>query len=140
MIWGLNDLFSFHFTGIFLDLLVSLVLKSLIRRPRPHVNQNDMVLTAAVDSLYSFPSGHCTRVGMLAFFFMTNINLTVPQATLLLLLTVGIAASRIGLGRHYITDVGCGIIIGLLQGIFIQYYWMPAENLDYLKIYFIPKQ
>ena len=126
--------------GIFLDLLVSLILKSLVRRPRPNVNQNDMVLTASVDSLYSFPSGHCTRAGMLAFFFIANIDFTVIQAMILLVWTVGIALSRVCLGRHYIMDVSCGLIIGLLQGIFIQYYWLPLKSFEDLKGYFILKQ
>ncbi|XP_038064068.1 phospholipid phosphatase 6-like [Patiria miniata] len=122
--------------GIFLDLLVSFILKAIVRRHRPSVNQNDMFFAVSVDNKFSFPSGHCTRVGMLAYFFIANLNLTVFKMALYLLWTVGIAASRLCLGRHYVTDVTCGILIGLLQGIFIQHYWMPVENFYYLKTYF----
>ncbi|XP_022085152.1 phospholipid phosphatase 6-like [Acanthaster planci] len=131
----LNELLLNLLAGIFLDLLVSFILKAAVRRPRPPVNQNDMFFAVSVDNKFSFPSGHCTRVGMLAYFFIANLNLTMFQMALYLLWTIGIAASRLCLGRHYISDVTCGILIGLLQGMFIQYSWIPLDNLYYLKTY-----
>eukprot|EP00057_Strongylocentrotus_purpuratus_P006775 XP_011661249.1 PREDICTED: presqualene diphosphate phosphatase-like [Strongylocentrotus purpuratus] len=109
-------------TGMLLDLLVSFILKGTVRRPRPALNKPDMLLTVSVDN-YSFPSGHCTRAGFVFYFFVTTFTLPLLMQFLLLLWMSAVCISRVLLGRHYWSDVICGTIIGLLQGLFIQRNW-----------------
>ncbi|XP_030853774.1 phospholipid phosphatase 6 [Strongylocentrotus purpuratus] len=108
--------------GMLLDLLVSFILKGTVRRPRPALNKPDMLLTVSVDN-YSFPSGHCTRAGFVFYFFVTTFTLPLLMQFLLLLWMSAVCISRVLLGRHYWSDVICGTIIGLLQGLFIQRNW-----------------
>ncbi|XP_072176325.1 polyisoprenoid diphosphate/phosphate phosphohydrolase PLPP6-like [Diadema setosum] len=108
--------------GLLLDLLVSFVIKALVRRPRPAANEDDMLMTVAVDN-YSFPSGHCTRVAFLFYFFMTSYVIPGYLQLLLLTWTMAVSVSRVLLGRHYWSDVVCGSIIGLIQGIVMNWYW-----------------
>ena len=51
-----------------MDLAIVGCLKTLVRRPKPVYNPDDMFATVSVDR-YSFPSGHSTRVVMVIMLF-----------------------------------------------------------------------
>jgi membrane-associated phospholipid phosphatase len=60
---------------------------------------------------HSFPSGHCTRTSCLAALAAARY----PQAAhALYTWTVMIAVARVALGRHYLTDVLAGCVVGLV--------------------------
>jgi len=97
--------------------LLTIILKNLIRRPRP---------AAATEFLYgttfSFPSGHAlgslVGYGMLAYVFGSTwvesprgrLRLTIATAVLV----IAIGLSRLYLGLHYFSDVVAGYAVGVL--------------------------
>eukprot|EP00118_Oscarella_pearsei_P007915 m.39780 g.39780 ORF g.39780 m.39780 type:complete len:185 (+) comp32813_c0_seq1:65-619(+) len=113
--------FAFEFaSGITVDLIVQGVLKMIFRRPRPKYDQKDMVLPSKVDT-YSFPSGHASRFGYLTGFVFHYYTSTFPCVGIVLW-TLLIVLSRLALGRHYVTDICAGLIIGYFEFVFVHAY------------------
>lgn len=105
--------FILLFTGLMLDIAIVGTTKGLTRRPRPVINHND-VLSIGPDK-YSFPSGHTSRAVFLLFYFIRVSffpNVPVPLIVIWLSLVV---ASRVVLGRHYVSDVIAGIFFGIFE-------------------------
>lgn len=94
--------------------LVNLILKPLIHRPRPYVINPGVRLLIEAPVDYSFPSGH---TGM-AFAVVSGLYLMKRKDLGLAasILATVIAFSRIYLYVHYPTDVLAGILIGLFSG------------------------
>ena len=91
-----------------------LILKNVIARPRPFVQNPAFVLLIKAPSGFSFPSGHTTSAFCAAtILFCFKNKLRVP----ILVLAILIAFSRLYLYVHFPTDVLAGIIIGILFGI-----------------------
>lgn len=103
-------------------LLTNVLLKPLVERQRPYVNQNtvlywwwkDVGYPAARD-VYSFPSGHTTSAfaAIVPIFILTNKKYSFWAL---------IFASLVGISRsylfvHYPSDVFAGILIGVFAGI-----------------------
>ncbi len=92
------------------NLLGEQVIKPIIARPRPFVQQSfDLIIPAP--SGYSFPSGH-TASSFCAALFLTLIHrrFAIPAY----LLAASIAFSRLYLYVHFPTDVLAGIILGTI--------------------------
>ncbi|CAJ0934990.1 unnamed protein product, partial [Mesorhabditis belari] len=101
--------------GLFLDLLISGALKIFVQRPRPLHNREDFRYGAPIADQFSFPSGHTTRVAMLARLLETLVSMD-PILNKLMWLFVGcVAVSRVSMGRHHPTDVIAGVLIGILE-------------------------
>jgi membrane-associated phospholipid phosphatase len=97
-------------------MLLNVIVKNLVRRPRPHFDHPMLTLTS-----YSFPSGH--TAGATVFYGFVCIFLLVQprarrwrkaivSAAVAMVALVGL--SRIYLGAHYLTDVLGAIVEGLL--------------------------
>lgn len=116
------DLFYFAITYLLFNLLVIVVLKPFVARPRPDLQEYffgnpDFVRELGVTS---FPSGHSTSsmllYGAMILIFANWINNRTVKylvTTLLSLLIILVGLSRIYLGVHYPTDVVGGFLIGL---------------------------
>jgi len=96
------------FDGVVLGLT-----KAIVRRQRPEENVEDM-MTVSVDK-YSFPSGHASRAFMLATFLVVHFHASAIWNCVAWLWAVSVAMSRIMLGRHHVSDVAAGIVIGCLE-------------------------
>lgn len=111
-----NQWMAIRATSVMLSsLLLMLVLKKLIQRPRPPEPLVDGITN------FSFPSGHAFMgvafYGLLIWYASDNINGKWLRRTVifgLLLLIAAIAFSRIYLRVHYATDVIAGICIGFV--------------------------
>ncbi|CAF1329901.1 unnamed protein product [Adineta steineri] len=91
------------FTGLMFDIAIIGTTNPLIRRPRPIVNHND-VLAIGPDK-FSFPSGRTSRAVFLLFYFIqTSFLKHLPSSFIIIRLSL-VVASRLLLGRHYISDV-----------------------------------
>ena len=112
--------------ALMLDLAVVGAVKVLVRRKRPVYNEMDMFATISVDN-YSFPSGHSTRAAMVTGLFAMFMGNGFWRI-LIGCWALCVSASRVILGRHHVSDVLCGIIIGLLQSWTIYTIWVPAET------------
>ncbi|XP_078446035.1 putative lipid phosphate phosphatase beta [Wolffia australiana] len=113
--------------GFLLDLLFVGLLKHLVRRSRPKYNSG-MYLTVAVDH-WSFPSGHSSRVFFIsAFLFLVRSPLrsilaarSPPEILLPVVFfwSSATAASRILLGRHFVSDVVVGVCLGVIEALLV---------------------
>ncbi|XP_033124260.1 phospholipid phosphatase 6-like isoform X1 [Anneissia japonica] len=113
--------------AMFFDLAVVGTVKGIVRRPRPPVNVDDMFLTIAVDN-FSFPSGHCTRAGMVTWIYILTLDPAWLPSLAATSWSLCIALSRVILGRHHFSDVACGLLIGYLQALVVCYFWLPIET------------
>ena len=112
--WQNNNFPSFYLmlilqTGQFA--LVSLLIKRLVKRPRPNYQQEDPPKILFLFASYSFPSGHTaasfTAWPVLSYYF--------PRYTFYFIsLALLISFSRLYLAKHYFSDILAGIVLGLL--------------------------
>jgi undecaprenyl-diphosphatase len=109
--------------------LVNILVKELIRRPRPTI---DLVRVFGILDSYSFPSGHVMfYVGFFGFIWFLAFALLKrsPGRTLVLVILGSMVAligiSRIYLGQHWASDVLGAYLLGsiLLMGIIQFYRW-----------------
>ncbi len=114
---GSRELREFSFNliiAMLFDLVVVGLIKVVVRRKRPSYNNHaDMYATVQVDK-FSFPSGHTTRGVLAAAIFISILDNGVYDIALGLWAVI-LAVSRVVLGRHHITDVVAGMVIGLLE-------------------------
>ncbi len=87
------------------------ILKHLIRRARPFINNVEEKLLISKPITYSFPSGHTASSFASAGIIIIMGN---HLGVLAIILAFLIAFSRIYLNVHYPTDVIIGIILGLI--------------------------
>mmetsp|Transcript_9328 Transcript_9328/g.16805 ORF Transcript_9328/g.16805 Transcript_9328/m.16805 type:complete len:226 (-) Transcript_9328:1198-1875(-) len=129
----------FHlFVGLITDLLWVAVLKPLVRRKRPVHDTGKQTLSVHVIDKYSFPSGHATRS-----MFVSGLSCLVwfkygvgSRAGCLLMLgwTLLLGCSRVVMGRHYVGDVLCGFIVGILNLALVgTALWQTIENVEFVR-------
>jgi undecaprenyl-diphosphatase len=86
-------------------------LKALFRRARPPGERGTLYVHFDV---HAFPSSHAVRMGGLAAALAL---LAPPWATgMLVLWAVLVSLARVGLGIHYLLDVGAGLVLGAVLG------------------------
>lgn len=106
--------------ALILDIVVIAVLKAFVRRRRPvPINK---LLEVGPDK-YSFPSGHASRACMIVSILMFN-DVPVYFAPPLLAWVSAVCLTRVLAERHYILDVICGAMIGLLEGSLMYLQWL----------------
>lgn len=108
-----QHLVGFFLVGFFTDLAWVGPIKAIFKRRRPHTSDS---YTFAVDS-FSFPSGHASRAVYVGHFLLHNV--LPPQYLIMRFLVVVVVGmlcvSRVVLGRHYVSDVVGGIVIGRIN-------------------------
>ncbi|XP_006881391.1 PREDICTED: presqualene diphosphate phosphatase [Elephantulus edwardii] len=125
--WAGREVLTNLLFALMLDLLLVALLKGLVRRRRPAHNQMDMFFTLSVDK-YSFPSGHATRAALVARFILNHLVLAIPLRVLTVLWAFVLGLSRVMLGRHNVTDVAFGFVLGYMQYSIVDYCWLSPHN------------
>jgi len=152
-------LFQMHLNllfGVVMDLAFVGIWKAVFRRPRPPYNADDMIPTGSVD-MFSFPSGHATRSAFVSSFLIDEVVRPWQQASitqlgpdyhshanllfywvfnpyLALIWMVAIGLSRVMLGRHYLSDIVTGWILGSLHWVLLhKLLWMPMWMTDWAR-------
>lgn len=111
--------------ALVVDLLVVSVLKLIFRRKRPDANSPDMFFTVSIDN-YSFPSGHATRAALTACILLMRTPLHTYR-TFVSTWAAAVCFSRLLLGRHHFFDVLSGVVIGILEYVIMDTFWLSAE-------------
>lgn len=97
--------------GFAIERSIYFIAKPLIRRDRPAVALPNFTAFINPADKFSFPSGHSSAAFLFAsFLYSTNID---PYGVGFMW-AINIAASRVFLGVHFISDVLAGALIGLL--------------------------
>ncbi|MGK2874022.1 MAG: diacylglycerol kinase family protein [Nocardioides sp.] len=111
------------------------VLKQLVKRERPPYQVQDHFLAG-----YGFPSGHATHTALLAMVLAILVHMFVRRATMritvyvaLSVVTAVVAFDRLALGRHYLTDVSAGIVLGAAIPLLIGLVYSPQSRSHALK-------
>ena len=107
------------FAGMLLTGLVVIILKQILRKPRPVGTAGKMYRKY---DRFSFPSGHAARVWMVA---ITTAFFYWPLAAALSVWALLISLGRLKLKLHHKSDVFVGMVIGILLGLFI--VWVSTQ-------------
>ena len=121
---------------IFLAMLIALAIAGLVGRAikitagraRPSVKAEQMWNGPRVSGskYHSFPSGHVdASVGFFAVLLLANWRVGLPCLTIPIL----IGFSRLYLGAHWLSDVVCAAVLGILSAILVTHFFLrkPAE-------------
>lgn len=96
------------------DTICGRIIKPLVQRPRPFVQNPDITLLIPKLSSYSFPSGHTASSFCAAvYLYGWNKKAGIPAIITALL----IALSRLYFYVHFPSDVICGFLLGTAVGL-----------------------
>jgi len=137
ILWNNNNLFFYYIIGIFVNTILNLILKGIIKQPRPleDVNKFNLALTRGKRFLFNdgipfnifgMPSGHAQNV----LFSTIFIFLSTKQYNLLyvyLLFSLLIILQRVVFNYHTILQVIIGAIVGSLFAYFV--YYLAREKI-----------
>ena len=113
LLWGRQGWQAFWQMSLFALIALSAykLIKHLTSRPRPYISHREIRLGCQPLDQWSFPSGHTLHATgftiMLCYFFPYMGAAYIPFALL-------VAASRVILGLHYISDVLMGALLAVL--------------------------
>ncbi|CAB1321439.1 unnamed protein product [Coregonus sp. 'balchen'] len=102
-------------------------MQKLVKRKGPWEMTPGLFDYIAMD-IYSFPAAHASRAAMVSKFLLSHLVLAVPLRILLVLWAFLAGMSRIVLGRHHLTDVGCGFALGYLHFNLVEMVWLPSNT------------
>ncbi|KAM9391789.1 inactive phospholipid phosphatase 7-like [Pholidichthys leucotaenia] len=117
--------------ALILDLMTVAGIQKLIKRRGPWDFPPGLLDYVAMD-IYSFPAAHASRAVLVSKFLLTHLVLAVPLRILLYLWAFLVGVSRILLGKHHLSDVGCGFALGFLHFSLVESVWMDSETCQML--------
>ncbi|KAJ4920628.1 hypothetical protein JOQ06_017737 [Pogonophryne albipinna] len=77
---------------------------------------------------YSFPAAHASRAILVSKFLLNHLVLAVPLRILLYLWALLVGVSRVLLGKHHLSDMGCGFALGFLHFSLVESVWLDAST------------
>lgn len=118
-------------TALLLDIVTVAGVQKLIKRRGPFETSPGLLDYLTMD-VYAFPAGHASRAAMVSKFFLSHLVLAVPLRVLLVLWAFCVGLSRVMIGRHHITDVISGFVIGYFQFRLVELVWMSSNTCQML--------
>ncbi|KAJ8397164.1 hypothetical protein AAFF_G00010180 [Aldrovandia affinis] len=113
--------------ALLLDVMTVAGVQKLVKRKGPW-EMNPSFLDYLAMDVYSFPAAHASRAVMVSKFLLAHLVLAVPLRILLVLWAFLMGMSRILLGRHHLSDVGCGFALGFLHFNLVEMVWLPSST------------
>jgi undecaprenyl-diphosphatase len=111
------------FVSLAIGQITFLILKRLIGRERPCATEIHAWSISLPPDRFSFPSGHTIT----AFAITFSLGLYYPTLLVgLIFCALSVAASRVILGLHYLSDVIAGVVIGTGIGVGVYESSLPA--------------
>ncbi|KAM6944547.1 inactive phospholipid phosphatase 7-like [Lycodopsis pacificus] len=110
-----------------LDLMTVAGVQKLFQRRGPWDFPPGFLDYVAMDT-YSFPAAHASRAVMVSKFLLTHLVLAVPLRILLYLWAILAGVSRVLLGKHHLSDVGCGFALGFLHFSLVESVWLDSDT------------
>lgn len=113
--------------GLLLNDGVTHLLKELIKRSRPFVENSDVILLVGKGGSFSMPSAHASNVAavsaVLGYLIWKHFKgrIRIVGMTYLSMIVVLIGLSRVYVGVHYPSDVLVGTLLGLIIGLTVIY-------------------
>ncbi|XP_076854263.1 inactive phospholipid phosphatase 7 [Brachyhypopomus gauderio] len=111
--------------ALLLDVMTVAGIQKLVKRKGPW-EMPPGFLDYLVMDVYSFPAAHASRAAMVSKFLLAHLVLAVPLRILLVLWAVLVGMSRVLLGRHHLSDVGCGFALGFLHYSLVEMVWLSS--------------
>uniref|UniRef100_A0A8C9VPD2 Phospholipid phosphatase 7a (inactive) n=1 Tax=Scleropages formosus TaxID=113540 RepID=A0A8C9VPD2_SCLFO len=113
--------------ALILDAMTVAGVQKLVKRKGP-LEMNPSFLDYIAMDVYSFPAAHASRAVMVAKFLLAHLVLAVPLRIMLVLWAFLVGVSRVLLGRHHLTDVGCGFALGFLHYSLVETVWLSSNT------------
>ena len=118
--WCIDKKFAYRFFNVYiLGVAVTNVMKMSFKRVRPfNAYQDDVISIQERETTWSFPSGHTESISSVAA--MTTIKYGKKYRVIPMIgavLTILVMLSRMYLGQHYLSDVFCGLTVGVFCAI-----------------------
>ncbi|XP_054895548.1 inactive phospholipid phosphatase 7-like [Poeciliopsis prolifica] len=111
--------------ALLLDLMTVAGVQKLVQRRGPWDAPPGFLDRVALDA-YSFPAAHASRAVMVSRFLLNHLVLAVPLRILLYLWAFLVGVSRVLLGKHHLSDVGCGFALGFLHFSLVESVWLDS--------------
>ncbi|KAM3867594.1 inactive phospholipid phosphatase 7-like [Diretmus argenteus] len=113
--------------ALILDVMTVAGMQKLVKRRGPWDIPLGFLDYIAMDT-YSFPAAHASRAAMVSKFLLNHLVLAVPLRILLYLWAFLAGVSRVLLGKHHLSDVGCGFALGFLQFSLVESVWLDSAT------------
>ncbi|XP_062873957.1 inactive phospholipid phosphatase 7 [Trichomycterus rosablanca] len=113
--------------ALLLDVTTVAGMQKLVKRKGPWEMAPGFFDYLAMD-VYSFPAAIASRAAMVSKFLLAHLVLAVPLRILLVLWAMLVGTSRILLGRHHLSDVGCGFALGFLHYSLVEMVWLSSST------------
>jgi membrane-associated phospholipid phosphatase len=137
LLWHKDNLFYYYLYGVFLNSILNLVLKGIIKEPRPsedpklfNIALKHSIRFKFVDGyphdIFGMPSGHAQSTFFSTIFIylaLKDIKITIGY----LLIALFTMYQRVLFKQHTVIQVIAGAIVGLLFGGFI--YFMTRQKI-----------
>lgn len=137
LLWHKDNLFYYYLYGVFLNSILNLVLKGIIKEPRPSEDPKlfNIALKHSIrfkfvngypHDIFGMPSGHAESAFFSTIFIylaLKDIKITIGY----LFIAVLIMYQRVLFKEHTFIQVFAGAIVGILFGGFI--YFMAQKNI-----------
>ncbi|XP_055345930.1 polyisoprenoid diphosphate/phosphate phosphohydrolase PLPP6-like [Paramacrobiotus metropolitanus] len=116
------------FYALIVDILVVATTKAVFRRGRPNYATQLSHAKISPDQ-FSFPSGHASRSVMVAVLFCSRWIYDPVDKCLITFWALSVCVSRAVLGRHYVSDVFAGALLGIvIAALFETFLWLKLDT------------